>query len=162
HAGHVLCGRRHFQYLRRQCGPSPMADDPCTRELRTSSVPVSQARRAMAVCIDTTAGPSRDGLFGRVSPRLAGPVWHIANVGIAIYGLLAPDLDEKLAITIWLPVVGALCLLTAWPTACSASARDRSRAIGQLLRQEVLPFAIGAALSTFAWLVPLVIALGPG
>jgi hypothetical protein len=80
---------------------------------------------------------------------------YVIVVAGAVHRLLAPDLDELLAFTVWLPLLAGLILVSLW----SSFVHVESASCG--LIRDGLMFACGLLVTTLAWLVPLMYALGP-
>jgi hypothetical protein len=79
-----------------------------------------------------------------------------AALALVSHRFLEPLLDPTFAIAVWLPLVASLIVLVAW----SDPLWNRlCLGLGSLLRDGAA-LALGAALLTTAWLVPLMLALG--
>jgi hypothetical protein len=86
---------------------------------------------------------------------LPARVLYAIVVAGAIHRLLAPDLDELLALTVWLPLLAGLILGTVWSSFVHVGST------GHGLIRDGLIFTLGLLLTTLAWLIPLIHALGP-
>src|SRR5204862_8170315 len=89
---------------------------------------------------------------------LAARAVYVTIVAVSIHRLLEPDLDELLALTVWLPLAAGLVLVTVWSS--FGEEGDSARASDELTR-DGFAFALGRMSTTLAWLMPLMAALGP-